>query len=67
MWKTVFIFNVMSLQRIDSYRVGGDRMFIELKNNMGESSIPHPKQAAEAASKTVVPGIPKIERKIKKL
>jgi len=34
---------------------------------VGESSFAHPKEAAELASKTVLSGIPKIERKIRKL
>jgi hypothetical protein len=37
------------------------------RNNVGELSVTHLEEAAEAASKIVLSGIPKIERKIKKL
>lgn len=40
---------------------------MNLKNNKGELSVTHLKEAAEVVLKTVVSRIPKIERKVKKL
>jgi hypothetical protein len=68
LWGRLYLYSTLYLFK-ELTHIGGEVIECSLnsKNNVGELSVPHPKETAEVASKTMLSGIPKIERKIRKL